>query len=55
MHTPFSINKTNEMKLWEKQQQQQQQQNITGIAVKNLKLLDYVRVSRLAGASPFIK
>ena len=55
MHTPISINKTNEMKLWEKQQQQQKQQNITVIDVKNLKLLDYVRISRLAAAAPFIK
>ena len=35
MRTPISINKTNEMKLWE-EQQQHQQQNSTGIVVKTL-------------------
>ena len=54
MRTPISINKTNEMKLWEKQQQQQQP-NSTGIAAKSLKLQDYVRISRLTAAAPFIK
>lgn len=50
---PIDITKENESMLWE-QQQQQQQESRQGIHSKNkIKLMDYVRISRLKG--PFLK